>query len=208
MKTKLLLVLGGLLSLVPTAANAECLRGPDVVVNSGHGASIQFNEPVYQAKIFDPSRVVLNEISESGTDILLLTQIDPLTFPGIPSGNGQTTLLAETLNGCYTFRLSFSNGNQHVSVNADGSGSTLAARPTIEDIEPLDLDLLRTGLDNAISRVGSDNEFVQKTEQFLTLIDEGVGQRIAAQRLQIEWEHLSMLAESARFSSLEDTVSL
>lgn len=210
MKIKSILVGAGLLCLIPMNAKAECLKGPDVIVNTGHGASIIFEEPVHEAKIFDPSQVVLSEIPEGGTKTLMLTQINRLTFPGLPTGNGQTTLLASTDEGtCYSFKLSFGNGNFHVSVNADGTDtdrSLLAAASS--QFEPIDLALLREGIDNAVARVGSDNAFLQRAETFMSLVDSGIEQKTAAQRLRLSWEHLSQLADSARFGDLGDTVAL
>lgn len=207
MRIRLLLVATGLIALLPLAAKAECISGPNVVINSAHGASIQFPEPVYQAKIFDPSQVVLSEIPDSGAEILMLTRIDRLDFPGLPSGNGTTTLLAETADACYTFSLSFGDGNFHASVNAEGNRasepSLLAARRN--DLEPIDIELLKIALDNAVARVGSENSFLQRTEQFITLVDEeGVGQTVAAQRLSLDWNHLTQLANSARFSNFSE----
>jgi hypothetical protein len=203
------LVLGiALIGLTPTVVSAECLRGPNVVVNEGHGASITFDEPVYQAKLFDVSRLILNEIPEAGSQTLILTAVDPVEFPGLPSGP-QTSLLATTATGCYVFQLSVGQGNFHASVDADGGNpsdrSLLAAD---SDFEPLNLNDLRAGVQTATERVGPDNAFVVRVNEFLALVDEGIGQRVAAQRLRINWEHLTALADRSRLDYLyEGSVS-
>jgi hypothetical protein len=205
---KSLLLSGALLGLMPTVASAECLQGPNLVVNEGHGASITFDEPVYQAKLFDVSRLILNEIPEAGSETLILTAVDPVEFPGLPSGP-QTSLLATTATGCYVFQLSVGQGNFHASVDADGGNpsdrSLLAAD---SDFEPLNLNDLKAGVATAAQRVGADNDFVIRVNEFLALVDEGVGQRVAAQRLRINWEHLTALADRSRLDYLyEGSVS-
>jgi hypothetical protein len=197
-----------LLALAPAIAKAECLQGPNVVVNEGHGASITFDEPVYQAKLFDVSRLILNEIPETGSQTLILTAVDPVEFPGLPSGP-QTSLLATTATGCYVFQLSVGQGTSHVSVDAEGGNlpnrSLVAAE---RDFEPLNLENLRAGVATAAQRVGTDNAFVIRVNEFLALVDEGVEQRTAAQRLQIEWEHLTALADRSRLDDFyEGSVS-
>lgn len=205
---KSLLMGGALLGLTPTVASAECLQGPNLVVNEGHGASITFDEPVYQAKLFDVSRLILNEIPETGSETLILTAVDPVEFPGLPSGP-QTSLLATTATGCYVFQLSVGQENFHASVDADGGNpsdrSLLAGDRTFD---PLNLDDLRVGVANAEQRVGADNSFVLRVNEFLALVENGVGQRVAAQRLRINWEHLTALADRSALDYLyEGSVS-
>ena len=207
MRIRPFLFAAGFLSLFPLSVKAECIQGPVVVVNAGHGASITFDEPVYQAKIFDISRVILNEIPETGTKTLILTEVDPQLFPGLPS-TPQTTLLAATSEACYTFQLAFGTGNFHVSV--DAQPEPVSSRLlSVGDLEPLDLDNLRLGIEQATARVGPENTFLQRANQFLTLVtEEGVAQRLAAQRLQINWSHLTALAAQAQpASEFEDSVT-
>jgi hypothetical protein len=200
-----------LLGLTPAIAGAECLQGPNVVVNEGHGASITFDEPVYQAKLFDVSRLILNEIPETGSETLILTAVNPVEFPGLPSGP-QTSLLATTATDCYVFQLSVGQGTSHMSVDAEDGNlsarSLLAADSDLEDFEPLNLENLRAGVATAAQRVGADNAFVIRVNEFLALVDKGVGQRVAAQRLQINWEHLTALADRSRLDDFyEGSVS-
>jgi hypothetical protein len=200
-----------IIGLAPAIAKAECLQGPNVVVNEGHGASITFGEPVYQAKLFDVSRLILNEIPETGSQTLILTAVDPVEFPGLPSGP-QTSLLATTATGCYAFQLSVGQGNAHVSVDAEDSNlsahSLLAADSDLEDFEPLNLENLRAGVATAAQRVGTNNAFVIRVNEFLALVEQGVEQRVAAQRLRINWDHLTALAARSRLDDFyEGSVS-
>ena len=103
--------------LLPTAASATCTRGPNVVVNRGHGASISFDEPVYQAKVFDISKLMLEEIPPQGTQTLILTEVDASQFPGLPQ-TPTTSLLANTASGCFVFNVSFGNQPVHNTVSA------------------------------------------------------------------------------------------
>ena len=103
--------------LIPTAAHAACTRGPDVIVNRGHGASITFDEPVYQAQVFDVSKLILEPIPEQGTLTLILTEVEAQQFPGMPH-TATTSLLANTANGCYVFEISFGNQPVHNTVSA------------------------------------------------------------------------------------------
>jgi hypothetical protein len=189
--------------LVPAFAKAECVQGPNVVVNEGHGASITFDEPVYQAKLFDVSRLILNEIPETGSETLILTAVNPVEFPGLPNGP-QTSLLATTATGCYVFRLSVGQGNFHASVNATEDEPDLS----ILSSGLLNMENLRIGLANAEKKVGSENSFVVRVNQFLSLVDDGVSQRAAAQRLQIQWDYLMTLADVSSLDHLlQESVS-
>jgi hypothetical protein len=195
-----------LLGLMPTVASAECLQGPNLVVNEGHGASITFDEPVYQAKLFDVSRLILNEIPETGSETLILTAVDAVQFPGLPSGP-QTSLLATTATGCYVFRLSVGQGNFHASVNATEDEADLSILSSGLS-QPLNIENLRIGLANAEKKVGAENSFVIRVNQFLSLVDDGVSQRAAAQRLQIQWDYLTTLADVSSLDHLlQESVS-
>jgi hypothetical protein len=192
--------------LVPAFAKAECVQGPNVVVNEGHGASITFDEPVYQAKLFDVSRLILNEIPETGSETLILTAVNPVEFPGLPNGP-QTSLLATTATGCYVFQLSVGQGNFHASVNATEDEADLSILSS-SLAQPLNIENLRIGLANAEKKVGSENSFVVRVNEFLSLVDAGVSQRTAAQRLQIRWDYLTTLADVSGLDQLlQESVS-
>ncbi|MGB7085554.1 MAG: hypothetical protein WBD47_08370, partial [Phormidesmis sp.] len=164
--------------LLPAAANAACTRGPDVVVNRGHGASITFDEPVYQAQVFDVSRLMLEPISEQGTQTLILTEVDAQQFPGLPH-TATTSLLANTENGCY---VSFGNQPVHNTVSAVPEASTdLAQTALLPGGADIDIEALRAEYAAAVEQHGEDNTFLQRVARFLALVDNGTGQRLAAQ---------------------------
>lgn len=188
--------------LLPIAVKAECARGPNVVVNRGHGASITFDEPVYQAKVFDISKLMLEEIPSQGTQTLILTEVDASNFPGMPS-TPTTSLLANTASGCYIFDISFGNNPVHNTVSAVPETfpdvSPAALLPGGEDI---DIEALRSEYAAAVEQHGPDNKFLQRVEQFLALVDGGTSQRLAAQQAGVEWMHLTKLAGQPDFSNL------
>lgn len=202
LKLKPLAVATASVLLLSTAANAECTRGPNVIVNRGHGASITFDEPVYQAKVFDISKLMLEEIPSQGTQTLILTEVEASNFPGMPS-TPTTSLLANTASGCYIFDVSFGNNPVHNTVSAVPEAapevSPVALLPGGEDI---DIEALRSEYTAAIEQHGPDNRFLQRVEQFLSLVDNGTSQSLAAQQAGVEWAHLTQLAGQPDFSHL------
>ena len=188
--------------LLPTAANAACTRGPNVVVNRGHGASITFDEPVYQAKVFDISKLMLEEIPSQGTQTLILIEVDASNFPGLPS-TPTTSLLANTASSCYIFDISFGNNPVHNTISAipevSPEVSPTALLPGGEDI---DIEALRSEYATAVEQHGSNNSFLQRVKQFLALVDSGTSQPLAAQQAGVEWAHLTKLAGQPDFSNL------
>ena len=190
--------------LLPTAANAACTRGPKVVVNRGHGASISFDEPVYQARIFDISKLMLEEIPAQGTQTLILTEVEASQFPGMPQ-TPTTSLLANTASGCYIFNVSFGNQPVHNTISAiPEANSELAQTALLPGGDDIDLAALRAEYAAAIEQHGTDNSFLQRVEQFLTLVDSGTGQRLAAQQAGVDWSHLTKLSGQPNFSNLLD----
>ncbi|PZO18191.1 MAG: hypothetical protein DCF25_10195 [Leptolyngbya foveolarum] len=190
--------------LLPTAANAACTRGPNVVVNRGNGASISFDAPVYQAKVFDISKLMLEEIPQQGTQTLILTEVETSQFPGMPQ-TPTTSLLANTANGCYVFEVSFGNQPVHNTVSAvPEANPELAQTALLPGGEDIDLDTLRAEYTAAVEQHGTDNSFLKRVEQFLTLVDNGTGQRLAAQQAGVEWAHLTQLSGQPDFTDLLD----
>ena len=188
--------------LLPTAANAACTRGPNVVVNRGHGASITFDEPVYQAQVFDVSRLMLEPISEQGTQTLILTEVDAQQFPGLPH-TATTSLLANTTSGCYVFNVSFDNQPVHNTVSAVPEASTSLTRTALlPGGEDIDIEALRAEYAAAVEQYGADNTFLQRVARFLALVDSGTGQRLAAQQAGVEWAHLMKLAGQPQWDRL------
>ena len=181
--------------LLPTAANAACTRGPSVIVNRGHGASITFDEPVYQAKVFDISKLMLEDIPAQGTQTLILTEVDAQQFPGLPQTN-TTSLVANTANGCFVFDISFGNQSVHNTVSAvpeasDGIAQSATRLPGGADI---DIDSLRTAYSAAAQQHGEGNIFLQRVGRFLELVEGGTSQKLAAQQAGVKWEHLTQLS--------------
>lgn len=188
--------------LLPAAASAACTRGPNVVVNRGHGASITFDEPVYQAQVFDVSRLMLEPISEQGTQTLILTEVDAQQFPGLPH-TATTSLLANTENGCYVFEVSFGNQPVHNTVSATPTvNSELAQTALLPGGEDIDIEALRAEYAAAVEQYGEGNTFLQRVSSFLALVDTGTGQRLAAQQAGVEWEHLTQLAGQPQLNRL------
>ena len=197
-------VIAAAVFLIPTAGNAACTRGPNVIVNRGHGASITFDEPVYQAKVFDISKLMLEEIPAQGTRTIILTEVEASQFPGMPS-TPTTSLLANTASRCYIFDISFGNQPVHNTISAIPEAapevSPTALLPGGDDI---DIEALRSEYTAAVEQHGDRNSFLQRVEQFLALVDDGTGQRLAAQQAGVEWSHLTRLSGQPDFSTLLD----
>lgn len=188
--------------LLPTAAEAACTRGPNVVVNRGHGASITFKEPVYQAQVFDVSKLILEPIPEQGTQTLILTEVEAQQFPGLPQ-TATTSLLANTERGCYVFNISFGNQAVHNTVSAIPEiNPELAQTAILPGGEDIDIEALREEYTAAVEQHGEDNMFLQRVAIFLSLVDSGTGQRLAAQQAGVEWEHLTELSGQPQFDHL------
>lgn len=193
--------------LIPTAAHAACTRGPDVIVNRGHGASITFDEPVYQAQVFDVSKLILEPIPEQGTLTLILTEVEAQQFPGMPH-TATTSLLANTANGCYVFEISFGNQPVHNTVSAVSEANPDLARTTLlPGGEDIDIDALRAQYAAAIKQHGKGNTFLQRVGEFLALVDSGTSQRLAAQQADVEWSHLTQLSGQPNLDGFLDDSS-
>lgn len=188
--------------LLPSVANAACTRGPNVVVNRGHGASISFDEPVYQAKVFDISKLMLEEIPPQGTQTLILTEVEAAQFPGMPQ-TPTTSMLANTANGCYIFEVSFGNQPVHNTVSATPETNSAVAQTTLlPGGEDIDIEALRAKYAAAVEQHGEGNTFLQRVGRFLTLVDNGISQRLAAQQAGVKWEHLTKLSGQPNFDRL------
>lgn len=193
--------------LIPTAANAACTRGPEVIVNRGHGASITFDEPVYQAQVFDVSKLILEPIPEQGTQTLILTAVEAQQFPGMPQ-TATTSLLANTASGCYVFNVKFGNQPVHNTVSAVPEANLETVRTTLlPGGEDIDIDALRDQYTIAAQQHGEDNTFLQRVSTFLSLVDSGTSQRLAAQQAGVEWSHLTQLSGQPDFTDLLDDSS-
>lgn len=194
--------------LLATTANAECTRGPKVIVNRGHGASITFDEPVYQAKVFDISKLILEEIPPQGTRTLILTEVDAQQFPGLPQ-TPTTSLVANTANGCFVFDISFGNQPVHNTISAiPAANPNLAQTALLPGGADIDIEALRSEYAAAVEQHGTDNSFLQRVSKFLELVDNGTSQRLAAQQAGVEWEHLTQLSGQPNFDRLlEDSFS-
>ena len=192
--------------LLPTAANAACTRGPDVIVNRGHGASITFDEPVYQAKVFDISKLMLEEIPAQGTQTLILTEVDAQQFPGLPQ-TATTSLVANTASGCFVFDIGFGNQPVHNTVSAvsEASNPELAQTALLPRGEDIDVEALRTKYAAAVEQHGADNTFLQRVGKFLALVDNGTSQKLAAQQAGVEWAHLRQLSGQPNLDRLLDS---
>lgn len=190
--------------LLPTAAHAACTRGPNVVVNRGHGASITFDEPVYQAKVFDISKLMLEEIPQQGTQTLILTEVEASQFPGMPQ-TPTTSLLANTASGCYIFDVSFGTQPFHNTIGAiPEEAPELTQTALLPGGSDIDIEALRTGYTAAVEQHGPNNSFLKRVERFLSLVDKGTGQRLAAQQAGVEWSHLTQLSGQPDFTDLLD----
>ena len=190
--------------LLPTAVKAECTRGPNVIVNRGHGASITFDEPVYQAKVFDISKLMLEEIPQQGTQTLILTEVEASQFPGMPQ-TPTTSLLANTASGCYIFEVAFGSQPVHNTISAIPEvAPQLAQTALLPGGADIDIEALRTEYTAAVEQHGPDNSFLKRVEQFLSLVDNGTGQRLAAQQVGVEWSHLTQLSGQPDFTDLLD----
>lgn len=188
--------------LLATAANAECTRGPRVIVNRGHGASITFDEPVYQAKVFDISKLMLEEIPAQGTQTLILTEVDAQQFPGLPQ-TPTTSLVANTASGCFVFDVGFGNQPVHNTVSAISEATPdLAQTALLPGGVDVDIEALRVEYTAAVEQYGTDNTFLQRVGRFLELVDSGTSQRLAAQQAGVEWEHLTKLSGQPNFDGL------
>jgi len=186
--------------LVPTVAQAACTQGPDVVVNRGHGASITFDEPVYQAQVFDVSRLMLEPIPPHGTRTLILTEVEAQHFPGLPT-TPTTSLLATAGSGqCFSFNITFGTAPFHYSVSATAASTPdVTTRSTLlPGGQDIDIARLRTEYEKAVTEFGASNTFLQRVGQFLSLVDAGTSQRLAAQQAGVEWSHLLRLAQELR----------
>lgn len=203
MQVKLSVLAAGAIALLPLSAKAECLRGPNVVVNRGHGASITFDEPVYEAKIFDISQVILSEIPEQGSRTLILTAIDRQDYPGLPA-TPQTSLVASTADSCYVFQLSFADGSVHTSVDAVRDEPSDRLLVSAAENAAIDVPALRAALEQAVERFGDDNQFLERANSFISLVEGGVEQREAAQRVNLPWAHLETFARQAHRSIILD----
>ena len=192
--------------LLPTAANAACDRGPEVIVNRGHGASVTFDEPVYQAQLFDVSKLVLEPIPEQGTRVLILTAVDEQAFPGLPRTD-TTSLLANTATGCYVFNIKFGDQPVHNTVSASPqTGSEVSRATLLPGGQDIDIEALRTRYAAAVEQ-HEDNLFLQRVGEFLGLVDAGMGHRLAAQQAGVEWSHLTQLAGQTNLDDfLEDSL--
>lgn len=192
--------------LLPTAANAACNRGPEVIVNRGHGASVTFDEPVYQAEVFDVSKLILEPIPEQGTRVLILTAVDEQAFPGLPRTT-TTSLLANTATGCYVFNVKFGDQPVHNTVSAVPETNPELARATLlPGGEDIDIEALHAEYAIAVAQYGEDNLFLQRVAEFLALVDSGTSQRLAAQQAGVEWAHLTQLSGQPNLDEfLEDS---
>lgn len=191
------------LLLLPQAVGAECISGPEVVVNLGHGASITFDEPVYQAQVFDVSKLMLEPIPEQGTTTLILTEVDPQNFPGLPQ-TATTSILASTANSCYVFEVSFGNQAHHNSVSAVPPANTDLTAAQLPGGDDIDIEALRSGHANALAQHGGDNLFLQRVSRFIELVDAGTTQRLAARQAQVDWSHLQQLSGQPNLDQLVD----
>ena len=195
------------LLLLPTAAHAACTRGSSVIVNRGHGASITFDELVYQAQVFDVSKLMLEPIPEQGTLTLILTEVDAQQFPGMPQ-TPTTSLLANTASGCYVFEISFGNQPVHNTVSAlPQANANLATTSLLPGGADIDIEALRTKYAAAVEQYGDGNTFLQRVSKFLSLIEAGVSQKLAAQQAGVEWAHLMQLSGQPNFDRLLDDSS-
>lgn len=183
--------------LLPATGYAACSRGPAVVVNRGHGASITFEEPVYQAQVFDISKLILEPIPEQGTQTLILTTVDLQDFPGLPQTQ-TTSLLASTSTGCYIFDISFGTQSFHNTVSAVPEARPALLRASLlPGGENIDIEVLRAKYAAAVEQHGESNTFLQRVSRFIELVDSGIGQRLAAQQAEVEWSHLTELSKPA-----------
>ena len=180
-------------------------RGPNVVVNRGHGASISFDEPVYQAKVFDISKLMIEEIPPQGTQTLILTEVEASQFPGLPQ-TPTTSLLANTLQTAATSSTCRSAISLFTTPLAPYLKRALTSpRLRCYRVEDnIDIAALRTGYTSAVEQHGTSNSFLLRVEQFLALVDNGTSQRLAAQQAGVDWSHLNRLSGQPDLSHLLD----
>lgn len=68
----------------------------------------------------------------------------------------------------------------------------------------IDIEALRTEYTAAVEQHGPDNSFLKRVEDFLSLVDNGTSQRLAAQQSGVEWTHLTQLSGQPDFTDLLD----
>ena len=78
-------------------------------------------------------------------------------------------------------------------------GPDVATRSTLlPGGQDIDIERLRVEYEKAVAEFGASNTFLQRVGQFLSLVDAGTSQRLAAQQAGVEWSHLLRLAQDSK----------
>jgi hypothetical protein len=184
----------------------------------GQGVTLNFRptgETIQRAWLDDPSQTTLDfddaNCSTSGTEncaasVIHLRRINPIDFPGLPTA-AATSLTVLTNSGLYSFRLTFpDSGSPSYSVlniqpenaNVAGTDSPPTATPmTAPMTQSEGLAAIEQGLNTALEKglIATNDSLWQRTQNFLSMVREGLSAQTAAQQAGVSQDLILRLAE-------------
>lgn len=183
-----------------------------ITVQEASGISIDFSksgERVYKVWLDDPSKLTVDFDGplESGAQVIHLRRITGLSFENLPSGHS-TLLTVVTRSGntsnVYYFNIGYGATDVTGISIVPATSSTLADSAGSAEMEPVELEMVRLGLQDAISNnvISPESPVIERVEQFLTASATGTAQRIAANEAELPWSVINRLAIRGRNASV------
>ncbi|MEO0644617.1 MAG: hypothetical protein AAFZ17_00465 [Cyanobacteria bacterium J06650_10] len=183
-----------------------------VTVQEASGLSIDFSksgERIYKVWLDDPSKLTVDFDGplESGAQVIHLRRITGLSFENLPSGNS-TLLTVVTRSGgtsnVYYFDIGYGATDTTGIAILPASSIALTDSLAPADAEPVELEMVRLGLQDAIANnvISSTSPVIERVNQFLTASTTGTAQRIAANEAELPWEVITRLAVRGRNASV------
>ena len=150
-----------------------------ITVEEASGISIDFSksgERVYKVWLDDPSKLTVDFDGplESGAQVIHLRRITGLSFENLPSGSS-TLLTVVTRSGSasnvYYFNVGYGATDTTGIAIVPATSSTLQlTRHSLSETEPVDLEMVHLGLQDAIANsvISPESPVIERVEQFLT----------------------------------------
>ncbi|MEO0771372.1 MAG: hypothetical protein AAFY72_18455 [Cyanobacteria bacterium J06649_4] len=188
-----------------------------VTVQEASGLSIDFSksgERIYKVWLDDPSKLTVDFDGplESGAQVIHLRRITGLSFENLPSGNS-TLLTVVTRSGStsnvYYFDIGYGATDTTGIAILPASSIALTDSLAPADTEPVELEMVRLGLQDAIANniISPESPVIPRVEQFLTASGTGTAQRIAANEAELPWPIINQLAIRGRNASVRNVLT-
>ena len=183
-----------------------------ITVEESSGISIDFSksgERVYKVWLDDPSKLTVDFDGplESGAQVIHLRRITGLSFENLPSGSS-TLLTVVTRSGnasnVYYFNVGYGATDTTGIAIVPATSSASVNSADSAEAEPVDLEMVRLGLQDAIANsvISPESPVIERVEQFLTASATGTAQRVAANEAELPWAVISRLAVRGRNTSV------